>query len=420
MYAGVISGGGGLTKVGSGTMTLGGSNTYTGSTIVSGGTLKLAPTGVAIGIQFTGEGGPIGSTYNGVFNMTNWNSFAGAGSNAPSVLKDSHGNSTTAILDSFGGVNSNMNWTGSSVPLLNGFLDAPDTLTVSNIPYARYDVIAYFGSYVPNLANRVQLSTAGSTYYFETEGTTNAYVPCTSTTPGVYSRGNYAIWSNTSGGSLTVDQPQGSITALGLNGIQIIDDSPNNILPAATRLTIAGGATVDLNGASQQVASLGDYGAGSGSIINSASTTAILTLSPSGGSTTFSGMIRGGSSYGDICLMMSGAGTQVLAGSLLGPGNLAVNSGTLILSGTDGYTGGTTVDSGTLIVTNSDAFPSGTGLTVGAGGTFILDPAQAASAVMNSGAAAAVPEPSTLALLGVGVIGLLGCAWRRRFTEARG
>ena len=40
-FAGTISGNGGLTKVGAGTFTLSGNNTYTGPTAVSGGTLQL-------------------------------------------------------------------------------------------------------------------------------------------------------------------------------------------------------------------------------------------------------------------------------------------------------------------------------------------------------------------------------------------
>jgi autotransporter-associated beta strand protein len=40
-----VSTGGGLTKSGSGTLTLSGSNTYTGTTLISGGTLKLDATG---------------------------------------------------------------------------------------------------------------------------------------------------------------------------------------------------------------------------------------------------------------------------------------------------------------------------------------------------------------------------------------
>jgi len=44
-YAGAISGGGGLIKIGSGTQILAGNNTYSGSTLVDAGTLTLASTG---------------------------------------------------------------------------------------------------------------------------------------------------------------------------------------------------------------------------------------------------------------------------------------------------------------------------------------------------------------------------------------
>ena len=99
---------------------------------------------------------------------------------------------------------------------------------------------------------------------------------------------------------------------------------------------------------------------------------AILTLSPTGGSTTFSGMIQGGGTLGRLSLVMSGNGTQVLAGGFLGHGSLDVDAGTLILSGSDGYSGGTTVESGTLDVMDFDALPGGGSLTVGAGGRLAL------------------------------------------------
>jgi autotransporter-associated beta strand protein len=44
-FAGVISGTGGLSKIGTGTQTLSGANTYQGNTVVSAGTLKLDATG---------------------------------------------------------------------------------------------------------------------------------------------------------------------------------------------------------------------------------------------------------------------------------------------------------------------------------------------------------------------------------------
>ena len=66
-------------------------------------------------------------------------------------------------------------------------------------------------------------------------------------------------------------------------------------LPTSTALSLAPGSTLDLNSVSQQVGSLSDYRPGlGGSIINRATgTTAVLTLSPTGGSTTFTGIIQG-------------------------------------------------------------------------------------------------------------------------------
>ena len=122
----------------------------------------------------------------------------------------------------------------------------------------------------------------------------------------------------------------------------------SNILPATTALKVASGGTLDLNGPWQQVASLSDAAPGSGgSIINSnLEAPAVLTISPTGGSTTFSGSIEGGGTLGSLGLVLSGPGT-------------------LVLSGSNSYEGGTTVAEGTLIVATGGALPTGTSLTVG-------------------------------------------------------
>ena len=88
--------------------------------------------------------------------------------------------------------------------------------------------------------------------------------------------------------------------------------------------------------------------------------------------------------------------------------------GQLILSGNNSYGGGTVVNAGTLYVTSSAALPGETSLTVGAGGTMVFDPSDAAPIGTSPLAVAAVPEPSTFALLGAGALALLCCAWRRR------
>ncbi len=131
-------------------------------------------------------------------------------------------------------------------------------------------------------------------------------------------------------------------------------------LPSTTALQMGSGV-FDVNGGSQQVASVSDYSGGGGSIINSnTAAMAVLTISPTGTTTNYSGSILSGGTNGAITLVLDGNGTQ-------------------ILSGDNTYSGGTFVEAGTLILNDSAALPDGSSLTVGAGGTFIFDPSVAGS-----------------------------------------
>ena len=196
----------------------------------------------------------------------------------------------------------------------------------------------------------------------------------------------------------------------------------NNVLPANTPIVLATNAALDLNGDNQQVASLSDLVPGSGgSVINgNTGLSSLLTLSSTGGSTTFSGLDRrrhGGRGQSHHERQRHADPGRLDSRSRQRDGRL----GHIGLSGRDTYAGATTVSGGTLVVTNGSALPQGAALTVGAGGVFIFDPSQVVSSDSGSGASgsavsgiAAVPEPSTFALLTAGALAGLAVTWRKR------
>ena len=315
----------------------------------------------------------------------------------------------------------NANQTDQNAQLLNSYLDntssgGSELINVSGVPYSQYNVYVYFGS--DGNGRQGQVTIGGTTYYYSTAAN-NSTVPYpltqTTDTSQTYPAANYAEFTDLTGSSFTVNQIESSNN--GITAVEIVGTSGSysNELPVTTALTIAAGAALDLGGLSQQVASLSNSGSGGGSIINRGPVAAVLTLSATGGSSTFSGTIDG-TVVSPISLVMSGSGRQVLTGSLLGQGSVLVDSGTLILSGSDSYTGGTAVSGGTLEVTSGIALPAGQSLAVGASGTFIFDPTATAPPLTASAglAVTAVPEPSTLALLGMGAVALLAYARRRR------
>ncbi len=351
--------------------------------------------------------------------MSGWNN---VNNNSGTPLTYSSGAASGAsiswTLGSFPGIRSAFYSPPSSQNglLLDDYLayySSSEVLTVTGIPYSSYSLYAYYTNSNGATNDADNATVGGTTYYFSpyanNNGTLLGYTQISNTSSSSSPSGNYAVFSGLSGSTATLSAFSASQNA-GLAAIEIVPAGSTTTsvatLPSTTALQMGSGV-FDLNGGSQQVASLSDYAGGGGSIINSnTSATAILTLSPTGTTTTYSGTILSGGTNGAIALVLNGDGTQVLAGA-------------------NTYSGGTWVEAGTLIVDDAGALPAGSSLTVGADGTFIFDPTAAASpmaggevatpppGVGSAGAVAAVPEPGTMALLLAGLAAAT-CLWRRR------
>lgn len=120
----------------------------------------------------------------------------------------------------------------------------------------------------------------------------------------------------------------------------------------------------------------------------------------------------GGVTPGRLVFSNTAKNYSLSGGPIKGTTSLEISGGGQVtLSNANTYTGGTFITSGTLIVTKLDVLPPGQNLTIGSGGTVILQSGLSAAAVAV-GQSQAVPEPSMVVLLSVGALSLLACAWR--------
>ena len=412
-FSPAISGSGSLTQTGNGLLTLAGGNTYSGATVIAAGTLQLngLPT-PQVAFNFNSvsgntvnNAGSLSSAYNATLSG-GASIAAGVGPNGGNAMSISTGTATAQWLQMNQSVSlASGSWTASA--WFYGLYNSPpnsygyETL-FSSSPGADHQVIIVPGG---NLATYVGYTTYGpspavsmSSYFglpawnqitaVGSGGTTSLYIDgnlvgstIAESTSNISTIGAYINGTQQFAQYIAdVDIYQSALSAAQVKSLYAI--SPNNalVLPALTPVQIASGAALDLNGSAQQVASLNDYVSGSqGTVTNSGTAPATLTLAPGGGTATFSGSIGDGS--GGVSLVLNGAGTQVLAGSNTYSGGTTISSGTLqIGNGTSGeYLASPTIsNSGALVFNHADTLTyagaiSGSGqLTEQGGGMLIL------------------------------------------------
>lgn len=357
-----------IVKSGAGALTLGGANTYTGTTTVDAGTLRAASTSafgngsavtlanvVGATLDLNSNNVPIGSlagggalggnvllgsgtltaggnngttTYSGVISGTGGLTKAGTGTltlSGANIYSDDtslNAGSLTASNDSAFGTGDLQVNTGAIRVSLGDSVNLGNALTVSGgtgatgrglIEYAGGTSATYSG-----LISVTQLPGAGGLFASTSTGTLNLTGAINSTV-GVTVRLGTVVFAN-AGSTFSTLQMQAGTAKLGLtNGL------PTNV---AITLGSSAAGTLDLAGYDQTVSGL-TKGASAGTVTNSVvSTTSTLTTT---GTSTFAGTI------------VNGSGTTALT----------VDGGALTLSGANTYTGATTIQNGVLSVSGS-------------------------------------------------------------------
>ena len=330
-YGGIMAGSGTLTKVDSGTLTLSGVNTYSGSTTITGGALAIsadnglgAAPGSATAGHLTLNGGTLQSTADFTLN-----------SNRGIALGTSHGtinvgNGTTLSYNGIAASNGNLTKSGTG------------TLVFGGANSYTGDTIISAGTFqtTGTLADTTDVSVSSGAIYD---------VDATDTIQSLSGAGN-------------VELASGITLTTGDTG----NDEISGVISGAANLTKAGSGTLTLSGTNTFT---GDLTISAGTVTMTGTLADSVDVVNSGTyDVDASDTIQSLSGSGAVQIATSqtlttgDAGDDTISGVISGAGNFTkAGSGTLTLSGTNTYTGSTTITAGTVSIANDSGLGTAPG-----------------------------------------------------------
>ena len=422
---------GSVVQQGTGTLTLAGNSTYTGTTTISQGTIAVSdldPSGGGTNLgnasspvellgdsmhrgtlSYTGNtttlvrGFTITSGY-GAIDVPQGRSLTVTGivSGAGSLTKSGGGELILSAANNYSGGTTvdggTLKVTGSSAIPSGSNLTVNATFDLDGLA-VNVGSLSGSGTITSSVTGTAVLSIGSSNQDCTFSGViqdypinSSAHVGLAKVGPGILTlTGTNAYTGGTTlnGGTLSfVNGALGGVGTIAFAGNSTLKWSDGNTQDISSRLQISSGKTATLDVDSNNVRLLTGFGSGSGALTKYGSGRLILAgaheytglTTVSAGALEFGYETSNGTVGGDISigtgatLVFANPNEQDFVHGISGNGSLIkTGAGTLTLAGVNGYTGGTTVNHGVLKVGQSSAIPYGRNLTVSGNSTLDLN-----------------------------------------------